>query len=492
MQILNPIQSTNKVVLIINWLLDTFLILGYIGEYFKGGRSLEFVVIFITIIVVPMMAATLIYRREPGNTNIKIITLVSYFILYVFVMFTSTRTLVYVYLFPILAMYILYFNLKLMIYSCGIITFMNIIRVAWLTGYHGLTSKIITTDYTIQISSVILYSASLIIATKLSNKFNDEKLVSIEEEKNKQGMILLDVLKIASVLDENSKRVYAFVDDLVESTEKVTVAVDKISSGADNTATSIQDQTKLTYEIQNIIEDTSSLSEKMDKISGETASSVKEGIDIVNNLESKTAAVNISNDNAYNTMVLLTEKSVEIQNVTALITGISEQTNLLALNAAIEAARAGEAGRGFAVVADEIGKLALQSQDSAKEIESILMELRQMADESVQVVSGLKEVNSEQNALITETRKSFDAIAGKIEEVNENVNLVNGRINDILSSNNQIVEKINSISEVSQQPNDLTRDAMQTTRSNIERAKGAKKLVNELIETSQGMNKYIS
>ncbi len=491
MKQINAIQSTNKVVLIINWLLDAFLILGYIAEYFKGGRSLQFVITFILMIVIPMVIATIIYKRDSENKYIKFITLGCYFTIYSFAMFTSSRTLIYVYLFPIISMYLLYFDLQLMIRSCSFILIINIARVLWLVLAKDMTDKSLTTDYTIQLSSVILYSAALIIATKLSNRFNSDKMESIEEEKNKQGVILYDVLKIASVLDSNSKEVYGIVDELVTATDTVTGTVNKILDSAADTETSIGDQSRLTHDIQNIIEETSKLSEKMGEISGEASLSVNEVIDIVNKLESNTSVVNDNNENAYTTMVQLTEKSTEIQNITDMITGISEQTNLLALNAAIEAARAGEAGRGFAVVADEIGKLALQSQDSAKEIEVILKELRTMATDSVKVVGKIKNVNAEQNRLIDETKRAFDTITAKITGVDNTVNLVNSKINEILATNNKIVDSINNISGASKKATGLTRDATEVTRSNIERANMAKKLMGELIETAKGMNKYI-
>jgi twitching motility protein PilJ len=72
----------------------------------------------------------------------------------------------------------------------------------------------------------------------------------------------------------------------------------------------------------------------------------------------------------------LGESSLEIGDITELITDITEQTNVLALNAAIQAASAGEAGRGFAVVAEEVQRLAERSGEATRQIGALVQAIQ--------------------------------------------------------------------------------------------------------------------
>ncbi len=274
---ISAMSRTNKVVLIINWILDLFLIIGYLGEYAKGGKTLTYVIIFVLMILIPMVSATFIYYKNKDSEKVKYITLVGYYIMYTFVLFSTTRTMVYTYLFPIISMYLLYFNLPLIITSCMFLLFTNLGRIIWLITFQGFSDKTITTDYTIQFASVLLYSVSLMISTKLSNKFNNEKMDSINDEKKMQETIILDILKIAQVLKNNSNKVYEIVSQLSESSKDILKSIDEIEHGANDTAESIVSQSDMTHNIQDIIENTSRLSAEMGKISEETAKTVDQG-----------------------------------------------------------------------------------------------------------------------------------------------------------------------------------------------------------------------
>jgi methyl-accepting chemotaxis protein len=270
----------------------------------------------------------------------------------------------------------------------------------------------------------------------------------------------------------------------------VNSAVSEISKGTSASAKSIQNQVLLTNQVQSIIQETSDLSINMKNISKETNSCVVQGITVVDELNEQAVIVNQYNDNVFNIINGLNQKSIDIVNIIDVIRSIADQTNLLALNASIESARAGEAGRGFAVVAEEIRKLAEQSKDSVNNIGNIIKELQTDSENSLQAVVTLRGVSKKQNEIVLTTKEIFNEVNHKMAVVYQNVDMVSERINDILEANNNIVKNIGELSSVSEETMANAQEANEMTYENMNKVNISKGLVEELIKTSKEIDKY--
>jgi aerotaxis receptor len=141
------------------------------------------------------------------------------------------------------------------------------------------------------------------------------------------------------------------------------------------------------------------------------------------------------------------EATTRINEIVAVIDGISFQTNILALNAAVEAARAGETGRGFAVVASEVRMLAGRTREAAQEIKKLAEDSRSRVDEGVRIVAdtgrSAKEAETavdRMNELIGRISVAVQQQSGGISELNGNVS----RIDGFTQQNSALVEQLSA------------------------------------------------
>ncbi|HHP7229987.1 MAG TPA: methyl-accepting chemotaxis protein [Xenococcaceae cyanobacterium] len=196
---------------------------------------------------------------------------------------------------------------------------------------------------------------------------------------------------------------------------------------------------------------------------------VEETLNEMANLQTKVAAI-------ADQIMQLSEQTIQIGNISGLVSDLANQTNILALNAAVEAVRAGEHGKGFSVVAAEIRKLADQSKHSAENINTLVAEIQNKINSAVMVTDeGSKTVN----AGIQITKRTAEAFAGVAEAVNNMV--IN---NQQISLNTK--QQVQAIQQVVEAMNNINLGARETA-TGISQTKQGTSQLNEATLNLQAM-----
>lgn len=233
--------------------------------------------------------------------------------------------------------------------------------------------------------------------------------------------------------------------NMSETTSQVDQAVSDIAQGATSQADSTQKATDTVVRIGEMIEAATAAVAQLDTVSKQMTEAQNTASGILNDLDEINKQTTDAVDEIARQTDQTNESAAKIQEVTSLISSIAEETNLLSLNASIEAARAGEAGRGFAVVAEEIGKLAEQSNQSAKQIEDIIAQLVADSSRSVKTMEAVREITSRQSEDIGKTNEAFGKITEGIAASNECVSNISNQMRDMDLARAEVVDTVESL-----------------------------------------------
>jgi methyl-accepting chemotaxis protein len=278
--------------------------------------------------------------------------------------------------------------------------------VYWAIAHGGEVHMIATIDGKPVVTGIILYREIFFIlitcfvfylvyrTIPIMDEFDERtarQRAVIEQQAEARRQITMEIKERMSHLfarvDEQNNLVNSFngkINDQSATFEEMSAAMEELLAAADNISGTAGQQLEGNVTMENIVND-------FKHIKAETTEKLRDTYGEIEGIVAQTSISNESLREVENTIVKISEQSKGIADTVSIITDIADKINLLSLNASIEAARAGEYGRGFAVVADEIGKLAVMTTESIKEIEKVLAVSSRTTTDGVGVITSTAE-----------------------------------------------------------------------------------------------------
>lgn len=479
-------KYVNKTAMIGHTIIDTVLFLAYLLEVFKGSRTIGYFAVFAVLTMAPIVAEWIIFARNPESGAIKHIIGITYGMLYLFVVFTTTSLLPFTYAFPMFIVIILYMDVRFNI-LIGIFAFFG--NVAYVV-YHALTigyTPAEIPDVEIRVAATFLTVVFMIITTVAVTRVNDHKLKQIQDKTDETNRLMDNVLATSQEMITNITEITRQMSDLGESVSRVHDSMGEVSSGSTETAESVQVQMQRTEQIQNHIGKVKSTAAQIELNINDTAQKVVTGREQMDVLVGQVEKSKTANAEVLAKMEELSAYTSRMNTIIEAISSIADNTEMLALNASIEAARAGESGRGFAVVASQISELANQTQSATSNITSLIeninKELEHVAD-AVDVVTRSNDANVESSNVV---KSNFMGISRGTEDISKRTEELLSIIEDLSLANGGIVENIQTISAITEEISAHANETYNVCDENSKMVDSVRQIVGELNESAQKM-----
>lgn len=460
------LARTNQLLFLTHAIATLFGVIGLTSQLTMSGLApmLSIIPLTATLLVFAGSIAmflrfkkTLIYAQYVG---------ISYGVVYILMLLLAANSSTFPYMIPFLMLIMMTLDKKLTRITSIVFLAANIVRaVITVTNAAAVTDVI--EPVMIEMIISILSFVAVTRGCALLNQFFEESMLSVTSASDYSTSVNQKLLDVANNVELSAEVMAESIEQLAEATKTVNNSMEYMSRGMESTADAIQEQTKQTADIQDIITDTHNQAAEMVRLTEQTKEALGAGTEAMDKLFQYVQETIRDGSEMQKSAEQLKTKSEEVRGITDIILGISSQTNLLALNASIEAARAGDRGRGFTVVAEEIRGLSEQTRQETETISSLLDELVKETQNVTEKVENSVRLSNEEAAVAGEASSRFDEITSSVDRLTGNVDSVNGQMEHLMQSNNAIVDSVGTLSATSEQISASSQEACKASEKNV-------------------------
>lgn len=486
---MSDIQKRNKMLMMYATLTDIIIMIGTLCEYTFDGARLIVVIAVSIAMVLANIAKFRVYIKNRESNFLQLVVIVAFSVMFIMMVLCIENFWIFFLPFPMLAAFTVYENKKIVLVvgiACNVINFIGVARhmnvvyknkMPLLNGWVTLTEIII----------LIAYTVSIVMTSRMIKEDNDEKLKEVKHEQEKSKELSTQVIRIGNEIKEHAHNTDEIISELDIATDNTLSIFDKIISGNNENLECVKKQSNMTSSIRDMINNVQSEVDMADYMTSKSIDELESSITKVVDIKEQSETILMNNDELLKAIQYFLNSIKKIKSLIEGIADISEQTDMLALNASIECARAGDAGKGFVYVAHAISNLADETDKLTEDIFAVIKMLEHSAIKAKTVVYNVASAIDEENVILDTAIAEFKDMNVNLASLGNNMKAIFERVGNIVSYSKEIENYTQELEKTSNKVSVTTYETVSLNEKNKNKTKETKRLMNALIELSNGI-----